>query len=310
METTAGAYKDELETAKQAVMRRKNKIDIALSMYDEGKLNPIGDPDEVTEGFQPQFDHVGDTKEDSWGYDLINTLATTPLEYDQEAKKFIGKGKFASEISKDIPTGIFGINQIVEVKEVDKHNFEGSCLRFKGDVDDTTMEWSFKINTTDNEYTVEVDKDAFDVDSDSTHTIMGIYPNVKDILKGNRKVMRSFFDQIKSIELNKPEDEKEKEEKVEESLDQTIDIEFGDSIVAVIKRTKLFALEPIKTKFKVSSKCTAVYNGSIVSPLIEIFTNGSNKSIASATFKSDGDATLTISDTSKEGSSISKALDY
>ena len=290
---TAGRYDEELQAAEKVVKKRINAIDKMLYFYEMDPENgcPIEKNDgthaepvtHVTESIQPLFDSINNNDEDtSWIYDLLNVIASEILTKEkEESEEYTVKGIYKGKI-KDIKAGIYGVLQIVEVKENEEHVVSCDCMRMKGDVDDTYTEWSFKINTNTGEYEVILkEKDA----PEDVTSIFGIYDNAKEYAKGNVSKILAFFKAIKDTQLGGGDNADEPKDKDSEVNEKAVEAKVkgepeddGDNFNIEVTSTGLKHLIPIISKCRLSNKSVAEYNGSLVDPVITVINSDVNKS--------------------------------
>lgn len=317
---TAGRYDEELQAAEKVVKKRINAIDKMLYFYEidpesgcpiEKNGAPAAPAAPVTESIQPAFDSINNNDEDtSWIYDLLNVIASeTLVKEKEESEEYTAKGTYKGKI-KDIKDGIYGVLQIVEVKEKEGHEVSCDCMRMKGDVDDTYTEWSFKINTNTGEY--EVVLKAKDAPEDVTN-IFGIYDNAKEYAKGNASKILAFLKAIKDTQLggeqsgddntDEPKDEpKDKDSEVnEKAVEAKVNGEpedDGNNFNIEVTSTGLKHLIPIISKCRPSNKSVAEYNGSLVKPVITVINSDINKSkpVATIEIRSDDSAKVVVVD--------------
>lgn len=290
---TAGRYDEELQAAEKVVKKRINAIDKMLYFYEMDPENgcPIEKNDgthaepvtHVTESIQPSFDSINNNDEDtSWIYDLLNVIASEILTKEkEESGEYTVKGTYKGKI-KDIKAGIYGVLQIVEVKENEEHVVSCDCMRMKGDVDDTYTEWSFKINTNTGEYEVILkEKDA----PEDVTSIFGIYDNAKEYAKGNVSKILAFLKAIKDTQLGSDNDTDEPKDKDSEVNEKAVEAKVkgepeddGGNFNIEVTSTGLKHLIPIISKCRLSNKSVAEYNGSLVDPVITVINSDVNKS--------------------------------
>ena len=297
---TVGRYDEELQAAEKVVKKRINAIDKMLYFYEIDPENgcPIEKNDgthaepvtHVTESIQPSFDSINNNDEDtSWIYDLLNVIASEILTKEkEESEEYTVKGTYKGKI-KDIKAGIYGVLQIVEVKENEEHVVSCDCMRMKGDVDDTYTEWSFKINTNTGEYEVILkEKDA----PEDVTSIFGIYDNAKEYAKGNVSKILAFFKAIKDAQLGSDNNADEPKDKDSEVNEKAVGAKVkgepeddGDNFNIEVTSTGLKHLIPIISKCRLSNKSVAEYNGSLVDPVITVINSDINKSKPVATIE-------------------------
>ena len=304
----AGRYDEELQAAEKVVKKRINAIDKMLYFYEMDPENgcpiekndtPVEPVTHVTESIQPLFDSINNNDEDtSWIYDLLNVIASEILTKEkEESEEYTVKGTYKGKI-KDIKAGIYGVLQIVEVKENEEHIVSCDCMRMKGDVDDTYTEWSFKINTNTGEY--EVILKEKDVPEDVT-SIFGIYDNAKEYAKGNVSKILAFLKAIKDTQLggdNNTDEPKDKDSEVnEKAVGAKVKGEpedDGDNFNIEVTSTGLKHLIPIISKCRLSNKSVAEYNGSLVDPVITVINSDVNKSKPVVTIEIHADDSVKI----------------
>lgn len=296
---TAGRYDEELQAAEKVVKKRINAIDKMLYFYEMDPENgcPIekdgthAEPvTHVTESIQPSFDSINNNDEDtSWIYDLLNVIASEILTKEkEESEEYTAKGTYNGKI-KDIKDGIYGVLQIVEVKENEEHVVSCDCMRMKGDVDDTYTEWSFKINTNTGEYEVILkEKDA----PEDVTSIFGIYDNAKEYAKGNVSKILAFLKAIKDTQLGSDNNADEPKDKDSEVNEKAVGAKVkgepeddGDNFNIEVTSTGLKHLISIISKCRLSNKSVAEYNGSLVDPVITVINSDINKSKPVATIE-------------------------
>lgn len=313
VKNTIGNYTEEIAAAKNTVKKRMNAIDRLLYHYDvdpETCLSNNNKQEEpatlegsVTENIQPLFDHIGDinVEEKAWMYDLINTVASTVLtKEDDDSEEYTAKDTFKGNI-KEITKGLYGIVQIDDVKEVSKTEVECSCIRLKGDIDDTYTDWKFTLNTNNGEYTVSLKSED---NPENASTIFSLYNNAKAIASENADRMMSLAKSIKDVTLSNEEEKTEDSEDkdINESVDKkpsvtNIDLS-GKDIIVEISNTGLNKMDPIISKCRLSNKSTMEYNGSIINPYIIIKNTDMSKNniVAEIKFSKSNTAVLTIKD--------------
>lgn len=296
---TAGRYDEELQAAEKVVKKRINAIDKMLYFYEmdpesgcpiEKNDAPAEPVTHVTESIQPSFDSINNNDEDtSWIYDLLNVIASEILTKEkEESEEYTVKGTYKGKI-KDIKDGIYGVLQIVEVKENEEHVVSCDCIRMKGDVDDTYTEWSFKIGTNTGEYEVILkEKDA----PEGVTNIFGIYDNAKEYAKGNASKILAFLKAIKDTQLGGDDNADEPKDKDSEVNETAIEAKVkgepeddGDNFNIEVTSAGLKHLIPIISKCRLSNKSVAEYNGSLVDPVITVINSDINKSKPVATIE-------------------------
>lgn len=306
---TAGRYDEELQAAEKVVKKRINAISKMLYFYEMDPENgcPIEKNDgthaepvtHVTESIQPSFDSINNNDEDtSWIYDLLNVIASEILTKEkEESEEYTVKGIYKGKI-KDIKAGIYGVLQIVEVKENEEHVVSCDCMRMKGDVDDTYTEWSFKINTNTGEYEVILkEKDA----PEDVTSIFGIYDNAKEYAKGNVSKILAFLKAIKDTQLGSDNNADEPKDKDSEVNEKAVEAKVkgepeddGDNFNIEVTSAGLKHLIPIISKCRLSNKSVAEYNGSLVDPVITVINSDINKSKPVATIEIRADDSVKV----------------
>ena len=342
--TTTGNYEHELTVAEGVVKKKVNAIDVLLYHYDidpetgcpldknkgdEGSAtasNPAGTAGDtatdvnVNEDIQPLFDTIGNIdKEHARVYDLLNQIASDTLEpKTKDSDEWVVRGTFKDYKFETIPTGIYGVNQIVEVKELSKTELECKCMRIKGDIDDTYTEWYFKIDKYSGDYTVTL----FD-NIEEYSTIFDIYPNAKAYAATNATKIKAFMNGVSNVVLGgitEPEPELEPDNTDGDGNAVTEGLSFsvgdvkddGKNYIVEVSASGLKALVPIISKYRPSNKSVAIYNGSVAKPLIEIINSDIKRSTPIATITFDGNDKAIINVPKREsieGLTIGKLFD-